>query len=455
MAPILHRGLAGSADLTRRTLDLADRRSNNEDSVRDRPDEADHLMSDDSFVIDPADFISGPYEECPFCQEPDSFGLLSVGRYSYVKRCRSCFEDRKFELPRMSKKMIYLDQHGISHLAKSLHPDSMEKYERDEPATHHGFWSDLFAKLDRLHKLQLAVCPMSGVQRMESLFDSRLSEKLRTVNEHLAGGVRFIDRDSIQGIQMAAALEAFLEDREVELDPSDVINGNLQHWIDKVRISVNMGLEDLERAEAQGLRDRRFRQLTEYRERIEQSPGKTFDGYFSETIDDAPELLNSLGHMAILRRIFDRNDVDQSVREAKLRDFATSSQLREMPMLAVWAALMAAYAVEISQQRASELKTSLYFDFSGISTYMPYCDGIFVDRECARLLEMAREAGVDLGSARVFTIDQKQEFLEYLDDIENQAPTDHVELVEKVYGPSWLTPFWKIYTWRDEPDGED
>lgn len=412
-------------------------------------------MSDDSFVIDPADFISGPYEDCPFCQAPDSFGLLSAGRYSYVKRCRICFEDRKFDLPKMSKRMIYLDQHAISHLAKSLHPDSKEKYERDKPATHHGFWSDLFAKLDRLHKLQLAVCPMSDIQRLESLLDSRLTGKLRTVNEHLAGGVRFIDRDSIQGIQIGAALQGWLDNQSATNDPDDVINGSLTQWLDKLRVSVDMGWEDEERARAKILREQGFKAVSAFREQVESDPDWSFDDFYSATLAGASKQLNGWGRPAILARIFERNGVDPDDRRTKLEAFAVSDHLRAMPMLVTSAGLMAAYAVEVSQRRASRLQPSLYFDIAGISSYMPYCDAIFIDRECARHLDVARAAGVDLGSARVFTIDQKEEFLEYLDDIENQAPADHVELVEKVYGPTWLTPFWEIYTWRGEPDREE
>lgn len=408
----------------------------------------------ESFVVNPADFITGPYEDCPVCRAGGTFGLLSVSRYSYAQRCRSCFSDLVFELPRLSKKMIYLDQHAVSHLAKSLHPDSKQKYERNKPATHFGFWSGLFARLDRLHKLQLAVCPMSEIQRMESLFDTRLTKKLRTINEHLAGGVHFIDRDSIQGIQMSVALEAFLENRKATLDPDDVINGSRNHWLDKLRISVDMGLEAEERAEAQALRERRLGALVAYRKRIEGNSGLSFNEYFSEIIDDAPELLAAWGRPVILDRILERADVAPEDRDQKLKEFAASEQLREMASLLTWAALMASYAVEVSQQRASELKPSLYFDFSGISMYMPYCDAIFVDRECARLLEGARENGVIDLPARVFTIDTKDEFLEYLDEIEEQAPAEHLALVETVYGPTWLKPFWEMYTWRDSPGDE-
>jgi hypothetical protein len=145
-------------------------------------------MSDapsESFRFDPRDLITGPFEDCPECNAPGELGLLMVTGRGYVKRCRRCRSDRSFELPALNNRVIYLDQHAISHLAKSIHPDFRDQYAPGNPRTQDGFWPDLFARLDRLSKLQLAVCPESTLQRQESLLDDRLASLLRTMYEHL------------------------------------------------------------------------------------------------------------------------------------------------------------------------------------------------------------------------------------------------------------------------------
>lgn len=399
--------------------------------------------------IGPASFITGPYDECPACEAEDAFGLLSVGRTSYVKRCRECFETQTLTLPVLDKRMIYLDQHAISHLSKSLHPDSKHKYDLDKPATHFGFWGEVFAKLDRLHKLQLAVCPISPVQRSESLLDSRLTDQLKTVSEHLAGEVSFRDEFGIRMMQLSEAMDAFLSGDPVEHDRNQVVNGNLDHWLDKIRISVDMGLADLEREETRADREKNFRSLEAQREAILASPKQDFDGYFRDLLQQSRELLDGRMARTVMSRSLEKFGVPEDDWAQTVDDFSSSDQMREMPQLRLWAGLFAAYDVEVVEQRAPDLKASLYFDFIGISSYLPYSDAFFLDRECARLLNEARENGEVPWTTRIFTIDLKDEFLAYLEEVEDSAPEGHHDLVERVYGADWLRPFWEIYTWRD------
>lgn len=402
----------------------------------------------EKIVIGPSSFISGPYEQCPACGAEESYGLLSVHRHSYAKRCKECLETQTTDLPVLDKQMIYLDQHAISHLSKSLHPDSKHKYEQDKPATHFGFWGKVFAKLDRLHKLQLAVCPISPVQRSESLLDSRLTERLKTVGQHLAGEVSFRDSDSIRMMQLSEALDSFLTGDSVELDRNQVVNGNLDCWLDKLRISVDMGLAEVEREEARAERERHAQGLKAHRKETLASSRQGFDGYFRDILDSSRALLDGMMARSVVFRSLEKNGVPDRKWSGTIDDFSHSDQMHRMPQLQLWAGLFAAYNVEVIEKRASEVKPSLYYDFVGISSYLPYSDAFFVDRECARLLEVAREHGAVPWATRVFTIDLKDEFLAYLEEIEASAPSGHLELVERVYGPDWLRPFWEIHTWR-------
>jgi CTP:molybdopterin cytidylyltransferase MocA len=52
-------------------------------------------------------------------------------------------------------------------------------------------------------------------------------------------------------------------------------------------------------------------------------------------------------------------------------------------------------------------------------------------------------------TTRVFSIDQRIEFLAYLDRVEGEAGPDHRALVTTVYGDGWLDPFVGLYTWRE------
>jgi hypothetical protein len=406
----------------------------------------------EQIVIGPATLIRGPYEPCPACGAEDALGLLGVYRRRYVKRCRECLADEARDLPELDKRVIYLDQHAISHLSKALHPDSRKKYEPGNPATQDGFWREVFARLDRLHKLQLAVCPESTVHRTESLLDSRLTESLKVLYEHLAGEIEFHSPDGINAAQIVTAFEAQIKrESPSHGDRSQAMRGLINQWLDTLRISVDMGWTETERTTARALRDRRNRQMQSFYDTIAgEEEVQAYHDYFERETTGAEGFLTSYTMQIGLTRCLERNGVPHEEWKERVAKFAGSDELRGIPILQIWAALLAAYTVEISTGRGARPAPGLYFDLIGISSFLPYCDAIFIDRECNRWLEAAQSLGKIDWPTRVFTIDRRDAFLGYLDEIESDATAGHHDLVETVYGAERLKPFWALYEWRDE-----
>jgi hypothetical protein len=67
-------------------------------------------------AFDPRDFISSPFKTCPECGH-DAFGVLTIGKDSYSRRCRDCWHMvRRIPLPPVRKKIIYLDRYVVSNL---------------------------------------------------------------------------------------------------------------------------------------------------------------------------------------------------------------------------------------------------------------------------------------------------------------------------------------------------
>lgn len=185
-------------------------------------------------VIDPRDFISGPYTKCPKCKRPDSFGLLWVSRDSYSKRCRECRHLQGYSLPKLKKKVVYIDQFAISGIAKAL---SSKLGSRD---TTDKFWRRLFEKVDELVKLQLVICPTSHFHEQESLFYER--ESLKRMYEHLSGGVTFYDPVTIrrfQVIEYFRQLQAGRTSPELRLERRHVVSGDLNEWQEKFNLTVS------------------------------------------------------------------------------------------------------------------------------------------------------------------------------------------------------------------------
>jgi hypothetical protein len=405
----------------------------------------------DSFVFDPRGLIIKPFEDCPCCGAESEFGLLTVSARSYTKRCRRCMKDRTYDLPLVSKRVIYLDQHAISHMAKALHPESAHLYGPDDPRTQRGFWREAFGRLDRLHKLQLLVCPSSDLQRQESLLDDRLTATLRTMYEHLAGETRFADHRGVRRAEIDEAFCAWLDNREARaVGRREIIHGRLDAWLDKIRVSARLGLEHIEGGLARGTRDRMDAELGGIVERWKSGPRLSFGEYYERELRAyaEPPWPSGWHHRMAVR--MEQRGIEPSAYDQRISAFAASGRMSDVPSLRIDAAMWAALADEIVSGRAARPSRGMAYDILAIAHFLPYCDAMFVDSQCARLLTSDPVQERLPSHGRIFSIRAQDEFLDFLDDIERDAPAGHDELVRRVYGDHWLEPFEAIYTWREK-----
>src|SRR3989304_2807951 len=102
-----------------------------------------------TIVIDPRDFIAGPFRNCPKCGG-NEFGVLLVNGRQYIRRCRDrkCWYTETIGLPEIKKKVIYIDQFAISNMMKVLNP----AVKGHELAATDPFWRELFELLDVICK---------------------------------------------------------------------------------------------------------------------------------------------------------------------------------------------------------------------------------------------------------------------------------------------------------------
>ncbi len=134
------------------------------------------------------DFISGPYKKCPNppCSADGAFGVfMSIeGSSSYTRECVECEHTESYALPKIKKKILYLDQFVISNLIKLLdksHP-SHQRIKSDP------FWESLFIKLEAASKSQAIVCPDSFYHRDESLTGNIDFKLMKRLYEHFSSG---------------------------------------------------------------------------------------------------------------------------------------------------------------------------------------------------------------------------------------------------------------------------
>jgi hypothetical protein len=156
-----------------------------------------------------------------------------------------------------------------------------------------------------------------------------------------------------------------------------------------------------------------------------------------------------------LRRQLEARAVPQTDHARRVAEFLRSQAFAEVPSVRINAALWAALADEIVSNRAGQPSGGMVQDIQAISHFLHYSDALFVDKQCQRLLcESPAAERLPVPRARVFSIANRDEFMRFLDEIEQEAPPGHRELVVRVYGEQRLEPFVRLYEWREGGEGD-
>jgi len=107
--------------------------------------------------------------------------------------------------------------------------------------------------------------------------------------------------------------------------------------------------------------------------------------------------------------------------------------------------LMAAIARKAASGQKRPPSPGMWNDITAIASFLPYCDAMFLDNECAGLLR-EEPLGTRLApfETRIFSSKTGDAFLAYLAGLEEEAGPDHVRLLAEVYGEDWSVPYREI-----------
>jgi hypothetical protein len=122
-----------------------------------------------------------------------------------------------------------------------------------------------------------------------------------------------------------------------------------------------------------------------------------------------------------LTALFERNGVPAKDAFKEVLRFLEWPENQHQPAHRIFAYLFAALGWRISSGQRPEMNASILNDFSAISTYAPYVDAMFVDRQCASLLKQGRLRSEVNYKARIFSLNDPQEFLDYLNSLGDSA----------------------------------
>jgi hypothetical protein len=353
--------------------------------------------------------------------------------------------DTRQELPAPRRpRVLYLDQWALSSLAKARHPDSRERFaSEDDRAAGSGSWPRLMARIERLVKANLLVCPRSSIHRAESSLDSRLWDVLRRIHAHVSGDARLLDHAEVKRRQLYVSFCAWLDG----VDPSfpgredglQLPNG----WPEVLQV-ISSYQPDTSETEAlrtgrQSRGERLQRQVNAW-----ESEARTFEERRQEQLAGyGPSFLplEPLGDLyALTRHAMDERSVPAERWGSEVARFLRSGAPGQTPFAQVASSLLASIGWLAEQSQCPKLDDGMLDDIQAFSAYATFCDAFTVDRRFAHVLR-ASPLSNRLPSTAIFAGNELDQLESWLIDAETDAPAGHFELLDSVYGPGWLVPF--------------
>jgi hypothetical protein len=387
----------------------------------------------------------GPFEDCWQCKEKGTFGVLSIGGDSVTKRCTICRYSHSEQLPKLDKKVIYLDQFAFSELHKFR-----AGTRRDDKWT--SFWSEVDSLLNQAVLLQQVVLPHSNIHHKETIV-SPFPKGLMETQEAIGGDIDFISTDEIQLRQIEEYVRAYFDGGEpkIAFNVDDVLQGERNDWLPDMRITVGMDWSHFAPETREG-RNNTHAEIAELVEGWKRS-GHGFDevverelGAYFESRQQA--LLHALRRfekglaendiwaslhmvhnfvtreMAIIRRYATKAGVEEEGMTRATTAFWKWPKNREQPFGRILAYLFAALAAQFKGGRTKLPSPGLLNDITAISAYVPYVDAMFIDNECAELLRHGR-CLKDLDyKAATFSLNDADKFVAFIREIIERTPDE-------------------------------
>jgi hypothetical protein len=396
-------------------------------------------------------FETGPFKKCPNpqCVGGETLGVLDAFGRRLTRRCTRCRHTVREALPAIDKKVIYLDQFAVSELFKIKNGKR-----RADGLT--PFWTEAHRRVQRAFLLQQAVFPDSNVHLDETIVYKDGNE-LRLFHDMLGGDVTFKADHEVELHQLWEFADAFLAGSAaaptISFDVDEVLEGTRNAWLPKLHITANMDFSHLA-AGVRGNRDNVEAALADLAKRwgatkigfdvaLQAEIATLLRAHLQAFVAAQQRMINAMAtgniealmeaalHQSniLMRALMERfGKTDEAV--LRLAAFTNWSELEHLPQHRIAAHLYAAIARSMAAGRTKPPK-GMMNDIRAVSTYGPYVDAMFLDKGCAELI---RQLGPRIQlKARIFSLNDKQAFLEYLDEVASAATPEGRAYAQELY----------------------
>ncbi len=339
-----------------------------------------------------------------------------------------------------------------------------------------SFWIMLYEKLDKLVKMQIIICPQSSFHLQESIV-SNFFEPLEKMYHLLSRGFQFVEQNLIKKQQLRVSVLSWLGTEEkyfITNSFSLVFNRDINTWLPKKFTYKPVHFPPAYEEE-----------LRESRERIHQQWIKEFDLWkekrnikfeqwredfylsliksilsshrdYHQYIDLLPApytcdiklvnfLLESLHPIQIIHSTLQEEGVNKQEFKTSTWSYLQSEYFRQIPFIKLYALFYSSFARKAGSGQKKPPDRGMTNDLNMLSLLLPYCDAMFIDNQCRACLEEKDVRDQIEYQTRVFSLNNKEKFLTYLESLEKDFPPECREKVIELYGQEWIHTPTQLY----------
>ncbi|MGZ3493044.1 MAG: hypothetical protein ACXU9S_16365, partial [Gemmatimonadaceae bacterium] len=215
---------------------------------------------------------------------------------------------------------------------------------------------------------------------------------------------------------------------------------------------------EVDETELREVRERLDNQLSRIVEEWARQSERTFDERRDEQLKAfGPSYIGEPAgseFFGLMWSAMDERDVPVARRRATVNEFLRSEAPAQIRAAQLRAGFLAAIGWSAARGQLGRVTASLRWDLQSISAYAPYVDAMFVDRQCHRLMRDTQLAEAIPAELAVFSVENLGAFEHWLDEVEASAPAGHFEVLDEMYGPSWLHTYNRLLEPPRDAGGE-
>lgn len=392
--------------------------------------------------------VSRVIGDCPKCGGAASFGNVSINGDHLLRGCSRCDHEALLWLPPIRKKILYLDQFFFSGAFRGG-DDRIFK---------------AVTRIKRVAHLQLLVAPYSSVHEDETDqwrgHKGMGNEQLMEFIKLTSGGAEFEKDYKVERTQILKAWHAYLDKKSADysVERKEAVRGEFDRWNDYFFVDVGRYLGDVEVKRSLKLQavDELIGILDDWRNSTQtfeqdvalenKDAGRTYVRSYLEKIKrlargDLDAAIDSPIISTVVEQMFHCLPKKQPFDErlCLCADFFGSAHFENVPVTWLRSRMFAtlkhlvkggAYA---NREVAKRKLNGVFSDIRHIAFYAPYCDAFVMDTPMADLVRQPTVRLEDRYGIRVFSLNNWDKLLDWLDELEAGMTDEHKQGVARAY----------------------